>query len=64
MIVAAHNYDLHAARSFGLRTAFIPRPTEYGPSQTKDLRPESLWDIVATDLENLAAQLVENRSTK
>jgi 2-haloacid dehalogenase len=58
MMVAAHNYDLHAARSFGLRTAFIPRPTEYGPSQTKDLRPEGPWDIVATDLEDLATQLI------
>jgi 2-haloacid dehalogenase len=59
MMVAAHNYDLHAARSFGLRTAFIPRPTEYGPSQTKDLRAEGPWDIVATDLEDLATQLTE-----
>jgi 2-haloacid dehalogenase len=51
-MVAADNYDLHAARSFGLPTAFIPRPAEYGPSQTKDLRPEGPWDIVATDLED------------
>ena len=57
VMVAAHNYDLHAARSFGLHTAFIPRPTEYGPSQTKDLRAEGPWDIVATDLEDLARQL-------
>jgi len=31
MMVAAHNDDLLAARECGLRTAFIPRPTEYGP---------------------------------
>jgi 2-haloacid dehalogenase len=64
MMVAAHNYDLHAARSFGLRTAFVPRPTEYGPSQTKDLRPEGPWDIVAIDLEDLAMQLIEKHSAK
>jgi 2-haloacid dehalogenase len=63
MMVAAHNYDLHAARSFGLHTAFIPRPTEYGPSQTKDLRPEGPWDIVAADLEDLATQLIGNNPT-
>ncbi|HZC34760.1 MAG TPA: haloacid dehalogenase type II [Chthoniobacterales bacterium] len=57
MMVAAHNYDLHAARSFGLHTAFIPRPTEHGPSQTTDLRPEGPWDIVAADIEDLATQL-------
>ena len=34
MIVAAHNYDLRAARSHGMATAFVPRPTEYGPGQT------------------------------
>jgi len=61
MMVAAHNYDLHAARSFGLHTAFIPRPVEYGPSQTKDLRPEGPWDIVADDLEDLARQLIHDR---
>jgi 2-haloacid dehalogenase len=59
VMVAAHNYDLHAARSFGLRTAFIPRLTEYGPSQTKDLRPEGPWDIVASDTEDLARQLTK-----
>ncbi|MBA5770719.1 HAD hydrolase-like protein, partial [Escherichia coli] len=27
MLVAAHNNDLEAAQSFGLKTAFVPRPT-------------------------------------
>jgi 2-haloacid dehalogenase len=64
VMVAAHNYDLHAARSLGLHTAFIPRPTECGPTQTTDLRPEGHWDIVASDLEDLATQLIEKHSTK
>jgi len=54
MMVAAHNYDLAAARSHGMRTAFVPRPTEYGATQTTDLVPESDWDVVATDMEDLA----------
>jgi len=57
MMVAAHNYDLAAARSHGMRTAFIPRPAEYGPGQTSDLAPESNWDVVARDMEDLADSL-------
>lgn len=58
MMVAAHNDDLAAARECGLKTAFLPRPTEYGPGQTSNLEPASNWDIIATDLNDLAAQLV------
>jgi 2-haloacid dehalogenase len=57
MMAAAHNYDLVAAKELGLRTAFIPRPIEHGPGQTTDLRPEQPWDIIATDLVDLAEQL-------
>ncbi|HZP37807.1 MAG TPA: haloacid dehalogenase type II [Methylomirabilota bacterium] len=57
MMVAAHNYDLRAAQAQGLRTAFVPRPTEYGPGQTTDLAPEGEWDVVARDLLDLAGQL-------
>jgi 2-haloacid dehalogenase len=56
-LVAAHNDDLSAARRCGLRTAFVPRPTEHGPGQTIDLRPEQDWDVVAGDLVGLAGQL-------
>jgi 2-haloacid dehalogenase len=56
-LVAAHNEDLAGARRCGLRTAFIPRPTEHGRGQTTDLRPEGDWDIVASDLMDLANQL-------
>jgi 2-haloacid dehalogenase len=57
MLVAAHNGDLAAARRAGLATAFVPRPTEHGPAQTSDLRPESDWDVVAVDVIDLARQL-------
>jgi 2-haloacid dehalogenase len=57
MLVAAHNGDLKAASGFGLRTAFVPRPYEHGVGQTKDLKPEGPWDVVATDFVNLAEQM-------
>lgn len=57
MMAAAHNGDLAAARACGLKTAFFARPTEYGPSQVRDLAPESDWDIVAADIEDLATRL-------
>ncbi|WP_284263697.1 haloacid dehalogenase type II [Roseicyclus amphidinii] len=57
MMVAAHNDDLHAARACGLATAFVPRPTEHGPGQTRDLAPEAAWDITADDFHDLARQL-------
>ncbi len=56
-LVAAHNGDLRAASAAGLRTAFIPRPTEHGPGQAVDLTAEDPWDWVATDFVDLAAQL-------
>ena len=56
-LVAAHNNDLAAARRCGLRTAFIPRPTEHGSGQTTDLRPEEDWDEMASDMKDLATQL-------
>lgn len=57
MMVAAHNNDLEAARACGLRTAFLPRPKEHGPGQTLDLIASDTWDIVADDIDDLAAQL-------
>ena len=57
VMVAAHNGDLGAAQSLGLKTAFIPRPKEHGPGQTKDLSPEGDWDFVAADLVDLAGKL-------
>lgn len=54
MMCAAHNYDLRAAQALGLRTAFIPRPFEYGAAQTTDLVPEGEWDVVARDMQEFA----------
>ena len=57
MLCAAHNDDLAAAQGHGLRTAFVPRPTEYGPLQVRDLEPAGAWDLVVRDLGDLADQL-------
>jgi 2-haloacid dehalogenase len=57
LMVAAHNYDLAAARAEGMRTAFVPRPEEYGPTQTTDLVAEQDWDVVARNFEDLAVRL-------
>src|SRR5258705_8589890 len=57
MLAAAHNYDLAAAQALGLRTAFVPRPLEYGPGQRTDLVAEGKWDVVVDSVEELAAAL-------
>ncbi len=57
MMAAAHNNDLAAARTCGLLTAFFPRPTEYGPRQSRDHAAEASWDVVASDIEDMATQL-------
>jgi len=57
MLVAAHNYDLRAARSLGLRTGFIARPTEFGPRQNKDFQAEERWDVIAEDMIDLARKM-------
>ena len=57
MMVAAHPYDLEAARENGMRTAFVRRPLEWGA----DARAESVegagFDLLAVDFLDLAAQL-------
>ncbi len=57
ILVAALDHDLAAACALGLKTAFIQRPTEYGPLQTKDFGPEQNWDIVADSLTAFADNL-------
>ncbi|MDP9375422.1 MAG: haloacid dehalogenase type II [Chloroflexota bacterium] len=61
MMVAAHPDDLRAARAQGLRTAFVPRPLEFGPapggSPAPDPTPDSDFDVVAADFLDLARRL-------
>ncbi|MBB5051203.1 2-haloacid dehalogenase [Afipia massiliensis] len=57
MMVAAHNNDLAAAQALGLKTAFVPRITEYGPFQNRDFKAEGNWDFVVKDFNDLADKL-------
>jgi len=54
MLVAAHNGDLAAAAKVGLRTAFVARPSEYGPHQSRDFKADRDWDVVADSFTGLA----------
>lgn len=57
MMVAAHPGDLLAAHSCGLRTAFVPRPLEYGPAGKADSPGGESFDVVARDFLELAAKM-------
>ena len=57
MLCAAHNDDLVAARTHGYRTAFVRRPTEYGPHQQKDLKAEHDFDVIGESIVEVAQKL-------
>ena len=57
MMVAAHKGDLLAAGALGFKTAYVPRPLEYGPEREIDTTPDPAFDVNATDFLDLAAQL-------
>ena len=57
MLVAAHNYDLANARKHGMKTAFVLRPTMFGPKQDTNLEAEDDWDIITDSIEGVADAL-------
>ena len=57
MMVAAHLGDLRAANDVGLRTAFIARPLEYGPSGKPDLVADPWVEVSAKTVVDLADRL-------
>lgn len=57
MLVAAHHDDLEAARSFGLRTAFIERANEFGPDHPVDIKHRKEYTFNAQSITELAAML-------
>jgi 2-haloacid dehalogenase len=57
MMVAAHTGDLQSAQALGLKTAYVHRPHEYGPSRTPTPPPPGRFDIMAKDFRDLAGQL-------
>ena len=56
-MVAAHSDDLRAAHENGLRTAYVPRPLEFGPGGGVD-PPDPSFDLVASDFIELGRELV------
>jgi 2-haloacid dehalogenase len=57
MMVAAHLNDLEAAKAAGLKTAFVPRPFEFGPEGNPDLVANASVDITASSFIDLAKKL-------
>ena len=57
MMVAAHPSDLRGARNAGLRTAYVPRPGEYGDNDDRVLESGEEFDVVAKDFNDLAVKL-------
>ncbi len=57
MMVAAHLGDLRAAKRVGLKTAFVTRPLEFGPTGKPDLTADASIDVSAKDFNDLARQL-------
>jgi len=55
-MVAAHPDDLRAAAGNGLRTAYVPRPLEWGPGGEAE-PPDPTFDIVAGEFLELAEKL-------
>ena len=53
LMVAAHDGDLLGARSVGFRTAFLPRPIEWGPKGTAEV-PTEQHNLTVVDCVELA----------
>lgn len=56
-MVAAHNDDLAAAQSFGLKTAYVERRSEFQADGAEPRPATGDWDWVAADFRDLADQL-------
>lgn len=62
LMVAAHGLDLAAAARTGYKTAFVRRPTEWGPlGEPEFMKSEVKFDYIADDFHDLADQLDCNR---
>ena len=58
MLVAAHPPDLDAAKANGMRTAYVPRPLEWGTESPSEPDPDAdRFDVVARDFIDLAQKL-------
>lgn len=62
MLVAAHVGDLRAAASLGLRTAYVPRPLEWGTQSAPPAPGDPNFDVIAHDFSDLADRLCPDGS--
>jgi 2-haloacid dehalogenase len=53
-MVASHRRDIDGARTAGLRTAFLERPTEKGPHRPADRAADITKDLTIGSLIQLA----------
>jgi 2-haloacid dehalogenase len=57
MLVAAHEHDLQAAQTHGLRAAYVQRPFEHGAGKLSTPPVSGRYDVIAKDFIDLASQL-------
>ena len=57
LMVACHNFDLNAALACGYKTAFVKRPTEWGPAGPPDPMPNPAHTMVVDTFPELAERL-------
>lgn len=62
MLIAAHDYDLDAARKCGLKTGYVTRDNASDPSKAANAVVPSDWDCRATDLLGMADLLLKGRT--
>lgn len=53
LMVACHNFDLHAAMDAGMQTAFVRRPHEWGPAGPPDPNPDRAYDLIVSGFDEL-----------
>lgn len=57
MMVAAHKHDLNGAKATGMRTAYVPRPEEFGQKHVLEVASDPAYDIFAVDFLDLFRKL-------
>jgi len=57
MLIAAHDYDLEAARGCGLKTAYVTREFAHDPSKANNVKQIVGWEYTANSLTELAEAL-------
>ena len=57
VMVAAHKHDLDGAKATGMKTAYVPRPHEFGPGREVEVEPDERYDAFAVDFNDLADKI-------